>query len=92
MKHFDIWEEASHYEVLTKISQPKEWKLLFEPNLDITTQEEHLRKLGELFHLFEAKAQLCKSFDTEDCTSNDVFTDRLHDPDLSVMVVGHVAP
>lgn len=70
----------------------KKWRILFKPNLRITTQEEHLRKLGELFHLFEAKAQLCKSFHTEDCTSNDVFTDSLRDPDLSVIVVGHVAP
>ena len=40
----------------------KSWEILFEPNLRTMTQEEHLRKLWELFHPLEVKAQLCKFF------------------------------
>ena len=50
----------------------KKWKFLFEPNLRIITQEEHLGKLWELFHLLEVKAQLYKCFETEGYTLNDM--------------------
>ena len=40
-----------------KVDLRKKWKVLFQPNLRIITQEEHLRKLSALFHLLEVKAQ-----------------------------------
>ena len=58
----------------------------------IITWEEHLKKLRELFHPLEVKAQLHKFFETEGCTSNDVIVDSLHNPDLSVILVGHLTP
>lgn len=39
------------------ISLRKNWKIVFEPDLWIITQEEHLRKLPELFHLLEVKTE-----------------------------------
>ena len=47
-------------------------EILSKPNLKIITLEEHIRKLWELSHPLEVKAQLCKFFETEDCTLNDV--------------------
>ena len=43
----------------------KKWKFLFKPNLKIITLEEHLRKLWELSHPLEVKAQLCEFFERE---------------------------
>ena len=40
--------------------------------LRIMTQEQPLRKLWELFHPLEVKAQLYKFFETEGCPLNDV--------------------
>ena len=40
----------------------------------------------------EVKAQFAKVFETEDCASNDVIIDSLHNPDLQVIVLGHVTP
>lgn len=42
--------------------------------------------------LLEVMAQLCKYFETEGITSNDIIIDSLHNPDLSTIVVGHVTP
>ena len=39
-------------------------------NLRIITQEEHLRKLQEMFHSLEIKAQLNKLLEIEGCTLN----------------------
>ena len=50
----------------------------------IITQEEHLRKLRELFRPLEVKAQLYKFFEAQGCTTNDVLV-----TDLSVIVAPH---
>ena len=39
-----------------------------------------------------SEGPVAKVFETEDCASNDVIIDSLHNPDLQVIVLGHVTP
>ena len=50
----------------------KKWKILFEPNLRITTQEHHLSKAPRTVLPLEVKSQLYRFFETEGWTSNDI--------------------
>ena len=56
-----------------KINQSKkEMEIFIQAKLRIITQELQIRKLWELFHPLEVKAQLCKFFETEGCILNGV--------------------
>ena len=56
-----------------KINQSKkEMEIFIQAKLRIITQELQIRKLWELFHPLEVKAQLYNFFETESCTLNDV--------------------
>ena len=60
--------------------------------LRIITQEQHLRRLGELVHQLEVKGQLYEFLETEGCTSNDILL-TLHTIQIyKYKVVGHHGP
>ena len=54
--------------------------------LKIITREQHLRKLWELLHPLEVKAQLHKFFRTQGYTLKWHIIDSLHSPDLSIIL------
>ena len=65
--------------------------MLFEPNLRILTQEEHLRKMWELFCPLENKTLLEKGF-WDRSVHQMTYIDSSHNPSLSVISVGRVTP
>ena len=52
-------------------------------NLRSITQEEHLRKLQEMLHSLQVKAELCQLLEIEGCTLNYGLY-SLHNPELSL--------